>query len=73
MTCSQAEAKKWIKQNWLDLCENGNLSYAITRYVRVYYRSTKRSLGNVETAVVREETPADDYVKIKKELEKLTP
>ena len=67
MTCSQTEAKKWLKQNWNYLCENGRLSYAIKRYLAVYHCSTQRSVGNPETASLREE----GYVEIKRELEKV--
>jgi len=67
MTCSQPEARKWIKQNWNYLCESGRLSYAIKRYTKVYHCSTKRSVGNPETSSLREE----GYLEIKRELDKL--
>lgn len=56
MTCSRVEAKKWIRQNWIYLCDNGQLSVAIKRYSAVYLNGRAK---------------VDEYVKLKNELEKL--
>lgn len=55
MTCSREEARAWIKQNWHDLCERRELGLVLKRYYTVY----------------NGKQPADDYVSLKRELEKL--
>ena len=58
MTCSQTEAKEWIKRNWNDICERKELTFVLRRYYAVY--SSGKNCEEV-----------DDYVRLKKELEKL--
>ena len=56
MTCSRAEAKLWIRKNWTELCDKKELTFVLRRYYAVYQGKLK---------------PQDDYVKLKRTLEKL--
>ena len=56
MTCSQTEAKAWINQNWKYICERKELAFVLRRYYAVYLNGRQE---------------VDDYVTLKRELERL--
>ena len=65
MTCTKSEARAWIKNNWHDLCERRELSFVLKRYYAVYNGRCE------QPALTWRGRPADDYVRLKRELEKL--
>lgn len=49
MTCTQAEAKTWIRQNWEYLCRNGQLAETLKRYTETYIRHTPNEYERIKT------------------------